>query len=76
MKSSKQPTVNLDPDVHRAFRKKAAETELPVSQLVNTALRLQIVEDAADLAAFTTRKQEPNLDFEEVRKDLKRRGKI
>jgi L-lactate dehydrogenase complex protein LldF len=34
-----------------------------------------VAEDAEDLAAFEERAHEPNLDFEEVRKDLQRRGK-
>ena len=33
-------------------------------------------EDAEDLAAFENREKEPELMFEEVVKDLKRRGKI
>ena len=43
---------------------------------MNAAVRRSLAEDAEDLAAFDTRASEPNLDFEDVLKDLKRRGKI
>ena len=76
MPKVKRATVYLDPSLHRALRVKAAETELSVSELVNSAVRLSLGEDAADLAAFKARAQEPVLAFEAVLKDLKRRGKL
>jgi len=33
-------------------------------------------EDVEDLEVFRSRAKEPNLDFEEVLKDLRRRGKL
>ncbi|MHB8473885.1 MAG: hypothetical protein ACYDC8_13785 [Gammaproteobacteria bacterium] len=47
-----------------------------LSDLVNEAVQLSLAEDAEDLAAFKQRSREPNLPFENVVKDLKRRGKI
>ena len=76
MPKAKRATVYLDPSLHRALRVKAAETEKSVSALVNSAVRLSLSEDAADLAAFKARAQEPVLAFEAVLKDLKRRGKL
>jgi len=76
MPKVKRATVYLDPSLHRALRVKAAETEKSVSALVNSAVRLSLGEDAADLAAFKARAQEPVLAFEAVLKDLKRRGKL
>jgi hypothetical protein len=76
MSKTKRATVYLDPSLHRALRVKAAETELSVSALVNSAVRLSLGEDAADLAAFKARAQEPVLAYEAVLKDLKRRGKL
>jgi hypothetical protein len=69
-------TVYLEPDLHRALRYKAMETTSSVSALINTAMRWSLREDAADLAACEQRAQEPNLDFEAVLKDMKRRGKL
>ena len=66
----------FDPQVHRALRLKAAETDTSLSELVNEAVKRSLAEDAEDLAAFDERASEPDLPFEEVVKDLKRRGKI
>ncbi len=76
MSDFKRATVYFDPSLHKALRIKAAETEHSVSDLVNTAVRRTLFEDAADLAAFEERTNEKNLAFEDVLKDLKRRGKI
>lgn len=72
----KRATVYFDSELHRALRLKAAETERSLSDLVNEAVRLSLAEDAEDLAAFRKRKREPNLRFDDVVKELKRRGKI
>jgi len=72
----KRATVYFDPDLHRALRVKAAETDRSISDLVNEAVQLSLVEDAEDLAAFEDRVNEPSLPYEGVVKDLKRRGKI
>ena len=73
---TKRTTIYFDPDIHRALRIKATETERSISELVNEAVKLGLAEDAEDLAAFEERAMEPNLIFEEVLKDLKKRGKI
>ena len=72
----KRATVYFDPALHRALRVKAAETERSISDLGNEAVKLSLVEDAEDLAAFEDRVNEPSLPYEDVVKDLKRRGKI
>jgi hypothetical protein len=74
--SQKRATIYFDPDLHRALRLKAADTDRSVSELVNEAVKLRFADDAEDLAAFEERAGEPNLDFETVLKDLKQRGKI
>jgi hypothetical protein len=72
----KRSTIYLEPEIHRALRLKAAETERSISDLVNEAVQLSLSEDAEDLLAFENRVNEPNLPYEAVVKDLKRRGKI
>lgn len=72
----KRATIYFDPDLHRALRVKAAETDRSVSELVNQAVKLALAEDVEDIAAFEERRHEPNLPFEDVLKDLKLRGKI
>jgi hypothetical protein len=74
--SQKRATVYFDPAVHRALRLKAAETDRSMSDLINEAVRLSLVEDAEDLLAFDERTSEPDLSFEAVVKELKRSGKI
>jgi len=39
-------------------------------------VKLSLAEDVEDLEAFEKRKREPNLDFEQFVKALKRRGKL
>ncbi len=73
---AKRATVYLDADMHRALKIKAAETSRSVSNLVNDAVREALAEDAEDIAAFEKRAREPVLAFEDVLKDLKRRGRL
>ena len=76
MPNTKRTTVYFDPSLHRALRLKAVETERSVSDLVNAAVRRSLAEDAEDLHAFEVREREPSLSFEEVVKDLRRRGEL
>jgi hypothetical protein len=76
MSSSRRATIYLDPELHRALLVKAAETDQSISDLVNSAVRQTLSEDAEDLAIFRSRAKESNLDFESVLKDLRRRGKL
>ncbi len=72
----KRATVYFDSQLHKALRLKAAETERSVSDLVNDAVKRILMDDAEDLAAFKQRAREPNLLFEDVLKDLKKRGRL
>jgi hypothetical protein len=76
MPATKRATIYLDAPLHRALRLKAAETDASVSDLVNEAVRQSLAEDAEDLDAFRTRAKEPRLAFEDLVRDMKRRGKL
>jgi len=76
MTTPRRATVYLDEALHRALRLKAAETDRSVSDLVNEAVRLNLAEDAEDLAAYRTRSNEPTVPLEKVLKDLRRRGQL
>src|ERR1700681_2386505 len=76
METTKRATVYFDPEIHRALRLKAAATERSVSDLVNEAVELALGEDAEDLEAVEKRRGEPVLSFDDVVKDLRRRGRI
>jgi hypothetical protein len=73
---NKRVTVYLKPEFHRALRVKSAETEYSVSDLVNSAVKRALLEDAVDLEAFDKRSGENRLAFEDVVKALKRDGKL
>ena len=73
---TKRATIYFDPDLHKALRLKSVETSRSVSELVNEAVKAALAEDASDIEAFEVREKEPAYAFEDVVKDLKRRGKI
>jgi len=76
MPGAKRVTVYFDPVLHRALRLKAAETDRSLSEMVNEAIRRSLAEDAEDLEAFAKRVREPDLPFERVVRELRRRGKL
>jgi hypothetical protein len=76
MSATKRATIEFNPQVHDALRVKAEETERTISDLVDEAVRLSFAEDAEDLAALDERRQEPDRPFDEVIRDLRRRGSI
>lgn len=72
----KRATIYLPAEVHRALRLKAAAADRSISDLVGEAVRMSLAEDAEDLDAFEKRARERSLDFENVVKTLRRRGKL
>ncbi|MBU1076255.1 MAG: ribbon-helix-helix protein, CopG family [Spirochaetes bacterium] len=74
--STKRSTIYLSEDLHKALKVKAAVTHNSISDLVNQAVKQALIEDSEDLLAFKEREKEPDYDFENVLKDLKKRGKI
>ena len=73
---TRRTTVYFDGSIHRALRLKAAETDQSLSDLVNSAVRESLSEDAIDLEAFESRSSEPSLSFESVVRDMRRSGKL
>ena len=73
---TKRATVYFDPSLHKALRLKSAETEQSMSDLVNEAVRILLLEDAEDLADLNAREEEPVISFEDFVADLKARGKL
>jgi predicted transcriptional regulator len=68
-------TVHLDPKLHRALRRRAADTERTIADLVDDAVRDALAKDKTDVAAIAARAGEPVRPFEAFVRDLKRRGK-
>ena len=73
---TKRATVYFDPDLHKALRLKAVETNQSVSELVNEAVKEALAEDAEDLAAFDDRSEEPVIRYEEMVTRLRKNGRI
>ena len=67
---SKRSTIYFEPNIHQALKLKAASSHLSVSELVDEAVRLLMSEDQEDLAAFSDREREKEIN------DLKKHGKI
>lgn len=76
MSEQRRVTVYFEPQLHRALRLKAAETERSLSDLVNEAVRHALGEDADDVARLRQREGEPAFSFELVLHNLRRRGAI
>lgn len=74
--AQKRATVYFDAALHRALRIKAAETDTSISDLVNEAVRASLSEDFSDIEAFEIRESEPDYAFEDVVKEMKKRGQI
>ncbi|HCS46911.1 MAG TPA: CopG family transcriptional regulator [Candidatus Aminicenantes bacterium] len=74
--ANKRVTVYLKPEFLRALKVKAAETEYSVSDLVNSAVKHALLEDAADLEAFEKRSGDALVSFADVVKKLRRDGKL
>jgi hypothetical protein len=72
----KRATVYLESDLHKALRLKAVETSRSISDLVNSAVKEALAEDAEDIAAFEERAGEPLISYEKMVKRLKRDGRI
>ena len=74
--SPRRATVYIRPELHKALRIKAIDTDQSISDLINEAIRISLGEDLQDLEAFEQRAKEPAQDFEALLKDMKRRGKL
>jgi hypothetical protein len=73
---SKRSTVYFDPAIHQALKLKAASTDMSLSELVDEAVRLLMLEDQEDLKAISDRVGEPVVSYEALLNDLKKHGKI
>jgi hypothetical protein len=62
--------------LHKALKLKAVETSRSISDLVNSAVREALAEDAEDLAAFDERADEPLISYDEMIKRQKKDGRI
>ena len=73
---AKRATIYFDPILHKALKLKSAETSRSISDLVNSAIRESLAEDAEDLVAFDERAGESLISYDEMVKRLKKDGRI
>ena len=73
---SRRATVYFDPDIHQALKLKAASTDSSLSELVDEAVRLLMLEDQEDLESIKNRVAEPLVTYEALLNDLKKHGKL
>ena len=73
---SKRSTIYFDPSIHQALKIKSVTSSRSVSELVDEALRQLMNEDQEDLESCAKRKDEPDINYEELLNDLKQHGKI
>jgi hypothetical protein len=73
---SKRSTIYFDPSIHQALKLKAASSDVSISELIDEAVRLLLLEDQEDLQAVDDRIKEPTITYETLLKDLKKHGKI
>jgi hypothetical protein len=73
---AKRATVYFDPIIHKALKLKSIETSRSISELVNTAVKEILAEDAEDISAHEERANEPLISFSEMVKRLKKDGYI
>jgi hypothetical protein len=68
--------VYFDAAIHQALKLRAASTDVSLSELVDEAVRLLMVEDQEDLAAIADRFSEPVVTYEALLNNLKKHGKL
>jgi hypothetical protein len=76
MDETKRATIYFDPEVHRALRMRAAACNRSISDMVNEAVRMTLVEDADDLRDADQRQDEPSSGFEEFVTSLRNSGRL
>jgi len=72
----KRATIYFRPELHKALRLKAVETDSSISDVVNEAVMLVLREDLEDIQAIGDHKDEPTLTLEAMLKELRRHGKL
>ena len=73
---SKRATVYFDPEIHKVLKVKAAETSTSISDIIDKAIRQELLQDEEDLKAFKERISEPTISYEKLVANLKKDGKI
>jgi len=67
-------TITINDKLFRALKMRAAETDKSISQLVENAVKYQVLEDFEDIEDAEKRKHESNHSFDDLVKQFKAEG--
>ena len=67
-------TITLNDAIARQLKLRAAETDRTVSDLIEDAVKYQLLEDFEDIEDAQKRENEPTFSFDELVEELKRDG--
>ena len=67
-------TITINDKLFRALKVRAAESDESISQIVENAVKYQILEDLEDIEDATKRQQEPAYSFDELVRQFKAEG--
>lgn len=76
MGDTKRATIYLDPNLHKALKLKAAESDQSISDIVSKAISLSLAEDAVDLDALKERAGHSERSFSTFVRELRKDGLI
>lgn len=69
-------TITLNDKVFRALKMRAAETDASISQLVEDALKYQLLEDLEDIEDAKKRKKEPLYTYDALLAEFQAEGLV
>jgi len=67
-------TITFNDQLFKKLKIRAAETGESISDLVQDAVKFQLLEDLDDLETIKKRESEPALSFDQLVKDFKKEG--
>ena len=67
-------TITINDKLFRVLKMRAAETDESISQLVEDAVKYQILEDFEDIEDTAKRENEPTHSFDDLVKQFKAEG--
>jgi len=76
MNDVKRATIYFDPNLHKALKLKAAQSDQSISDIVNKAVGLSLAEDAIDLDAIKKRANHSEKTFSTFVRELRKDGLI
>lgn len=67
-------TITLNDKLFRALKMRAAESDESISQLIENAVKYQVLEDIEDIEDAAKREHEPTYSFDDLVKQFKAEG--